>query len=156
MFFTDAFERTLDDKKRLQIPAEYRQGLDPEHPIVAFYVVPGERESTLSLLPEQYFREKVASMHTDRIPGPDGLDFEQMFFSLASRAEPDKQGRIVRPERQLAMVELGSELYITGAHYRLDVWRKADYEQFLRDVAPRRASLQSFLRMGGAPPASPG
>ena len=125
--------------------------MDPERDGSAFFIVPGERANTLALYPENYFKSKVASMRLDEVPGSDALDFEQMFFSLASRVEPDKQGRVVLPERQLSMVELGSEVYLCGAHYRIDVWPKRDYEAFLREVASRRSALQSFLRMSGSP-----
>ncbi len=151
MIFTDAHERTIDDKNRIQIPAPYRGALDPERRGAALYVVPGERSNTLLLYPEQYFEEKVASMRMDQSPGADALDFEQMFFSLASRVEMDGQGRLVLPERQLRMVELGKEIYITGAHYRLDVWNRPDYDDFLREVASRQVQLQSFLRRPAHP-----
>lgn len=145
--FTDAYERSLDEKKRVQIPAPHRNVLDPERQGAVLYAVPGERPQTLSLYPEVYFVRKVESMHTDEIPGEDALDFEQMFFSLASRVEMDRQGRLVLPERQLAMTELGNEVYVAGARFRIDVWNKDAYESFLRDVGSRRSKLQSFLRM---------
>ena len=156
LLFTDAFVRNIDDKHRIQIPAEFRNSMDAERDGHSFYVVPGERDNTLSLYPEQYFRKRVDAMRTDEIPGSEALDFEQMFFSLASRVEMDKQGRLVLPERQLTMVNLGTEVFITGAGYRLDVWRKTDYEQFLAEVLGRRSTLQSFLRKGSTPPGAVG
>lgn len=151
MIFTDAHERTIDEKNRIQIPAPFRDTLDPDRQGAYLYVVPGERSRTLSLYPARYFEDRVRSIHTDQIPGPDALDFEQMFYSLASRVEMDKQGRLVLPERQLAAGELKKDIYITGANYRLDLWNKADYETFLRDVSERRTKLQSFLRMPAGP-----
>jgi transcriptional regulator MraZ len=147
MIFTDAHERSIDDKNRIQIPAPYRNALDPNRNGVALYVVPGERDNTISIYPERFFEDKVASLRTDQIAGDDALDFEQSFFSLSSRVDMDKQGRLVLPERQLEMNSLGKEVYVTGAHYRLDVWRKGDYEAFLSDVSSRRRKLQGFLRL---------
>ena len=149
--FTDAYERSVDEKNRIQIPAPHRDVLDRERQGAVLYVVPGERAQTLSLYPEDYFVRKVEALHTDEIPGDDALDFEQMFFSLASRVEMDRQGRLVLPERQLAMTELGKDVYVAGARYRIDLWNKDAYESFLRDVGSRRAKLQSFLRMPSPP-----
>lgn len=146
MLFTDAYERTLDEKNRLQIPAEYRNAMEPERDGTAFYVVLGERNNTLSLYGENYFAERAEAIRSDEIPGPEALDFEQLFFSSASRVEADRQGRIVLPERQLALVDLGTDLYVTGSYQRLDIWRKSDYESFVKDAAARRAALQGFLR----------
>ena len=156
MIFTGAYERSIDDKKRIQSPAPFRNAVAPDRSGGAFYIVPGERENTLALFPEKYFQEKVESLRTDQIPGQEALDFEQMFFPLASRVEMDKQGRVVLPDRQLSMVDLGAEVYITGAHYRLDVWRKSDYERFLQEVGSRKSILQNFLRMGGRGPGAGG
>lgn len=151
MLFTDAHERTIDEKNRIQIPAPYRDELDPDRSGAALYLVPGERSRTLSIYPQKYFEERMRSIHTDQIPGQDALDFEQMFYSMASRVEMDKQGRLVLPERQLQAAELGKDVYITGASYRLDVWNKGDYEAFIKDVAGRRTQLQGFLRMPAGP-----
>lgn len=146
MILTGAYERTIDAKNRIQIPSPAREALGG--PTGVFFIVPGERANTLAFFPEAYFEAKVASMGTDEIAGQDALDFEQTFFSLASRVEMDKQGRVVLPERQLAMVQIGTEVYLTGAYYRLDLWRKSDYEAFIAEAASRRATVQAFMRMG--------
>ena len=151
MILTDAYERTIDEKNRIQIAAPHRNVLDPDRQGVALYLVPGERVGTVSLYPEKYFEDKVHSMRTDEIAGQDALDFEQMFFPQASRVEMDKQGRLVLPERQLASAKLGREIYVTGARYRLDLWNRADYEEFLKEVESRRMELQSFLRSPARP-----
>ena len=156
MILTGAYERTIDDKNRVQIPAPFRNAMDPDRSGAALFIVPGERENTLSFHPEKHFLDKVASLGTDRIPGPDALEFEQLFFSLACRVELDKQGRVVLPERQLAMVDLGAEVYVTGAHQRIDLWRKSDYERFVQEAGARKSVLQHFLRGGSRPPAESG
>lgn len=149
MIFTDVYERTIDEKNRTQIPAPYRNGLDPERDGRAFYVVPGERDHTLSFYPERYFERRIESIRTDDVPGSEALDFEQMFFSLASRVEMDKQGRVVLPERQLAMVDLGKEVCIAGADYRFDIWRKSAYEAYMGNAVDQRSAMHAFLRGRG-------
>lgn len=151
MIFIDTYERTIDEKNRVQIPAPYRNALDPQQHGSAFYIVPGERDNTLSFYPDKYFEAKVASVRTDQMPEADALDFEQSFYSMASHVEMDKQGRIVIPERQLSSVELGKEVYLAGANYRIDVWRKADYDEFMQEVRTRKTKLHRFLRMPGQP-----
>lgn len=146
MILTGAFERTIDAKNRIQIPSPMREALGGANG--DFYIVPGQRENTLEFYPAAYFEAKVASLGTDEIAGEEALDFEQTFFSLASRVGMDKQGRVVLPERQLAMVQLGTEVYLTGAHYRLDLWRKSDYDGFISGAASRRGTVQAFMRKG--------
>ncbi len=146
MLLTGAHERNIDDKNRIQIPAPHRDVLDPDRKGARLYVVPGERDRTLSLFPKAQFERKVASMRTDQTPGTDALDFEQMFLSLASPVDMDKQGRLVLPEQQLTMVDLGKAIYVTGARFRLDVWPKELYEAFVVEAMSRRSKLAHFLR----------
>lgn len=147
MIFTDAYERTIDTKNRIQIPAEYRHGLDPEINGDAFYLCPGERRSTLSLYPTKVFERRVASIRTHKIPGDESLSFEQLFYSLASRLELDKQGRVILPSRMLEMVGLGKEVTLAGANDRIDVWNTAEYQEFVKtNYEQRWQQLQRFLR----------
>ncbi len=129
--------------------------INPEVDGKSLFIVPGERGNTLSIYTETYFCDKAASLRTDEIAGPDAIDFEQMFFGSASRVEMDSQGRVVLPERQLSMVDLGAEIYVVGAQYRIDLWRKTDYEAFMQEVVARRGSLHQFLRRPGRAAPSP-
>lgn len=151
MIYTDAYERTIDPKNRIQIPSEFRSGLDPEVDGDAFYLSPGERNNTLSLYPSRRFEERVKRLRTGGIAGDESLAFEQVFYSLVSRLEMDKQGRVVLPERQLSMVNLGKEVTLAGANDRIDVWRTSDYREFINQAfAQRWHQLQRFLRMAGS------
>jgi transcriptional regulator MraZ len=150
--FTDAFVRTLDDKNRLQIPSQFRNAMDPERDGSAFYIVIGERENTLSMYPEKYYINKAMGMRTDEIDDDEksdgALNFEQVFFSLSTPIKADKQGRLVLPERQLSQVDLGDEVCVAGANYRIDLWRKSDYDALIQKVAPQRRELHAFMRRG--------
>ncbi len=151
MIFTDAYERTIDAKNRIQIPSEFRNGLDPEVDGDAFYLCPGERQNTLSLRPSRKFEQWVRALGTGRIAGDEPLAFEQLFYSLASRLEMDKQGRVVFPERQISMVNLGKEITLAGANDRIDVWRTGEYQEFVKaNFEQRWPQLQKFLRMAGS------
>lgn len=151
MIFTDAHERTVDAKNRIQIPSEFRNSMDPEADGDAFYLCPGERKNTLSLYPSRRFEERVRTLGTGRIAGDESLAFEQVFYSLASRLEMDKQGRVVLPERLLSMVKLSKEITLAGANDRIDVWRTSEYREFIAaNFEQRWHELQRFLRMAGS------
>lgn len=147
MVFADAYDRTIDAKNRIQIPAQYRSLMDPDVHGTAFYLCPGERTNTLSLYPERVFEGIAERLRTDEISGEDSLAFEQMYYSLASRLETDKQGRVVLPERQLSLVNLGNQITLAGANTRIDVWSTSEYREFLRtSFATRWPDLQKFMR----------
>lgn len=151
MIFTDAYERTIDAKNRIQIPSEFRNGLDPERDGEAWYFCPGERKNTLSLHPTKRFERWVKALRTHHLGGDAPLAFEQVFYSLASRLEADKQGRVVLPERQLSMVDLGQEITLAGAGDRIDVWKTSEYQAFVHtNFEQRWPELQKYLRMSNS------
>ncbi len=131
MAFTDAFERTLDSKNRTQIPADFRNALDPAIHGETFYLCPGERPNTLSLLPEKYFEELSEYLRTDLLDGEDAEDYETIFYSMSKRLEMDKQGRVVFPDRQLGMVDIGMEITFAGVNKRIDIWSTEEYNAYI-------------------------
>ena len=147
MPFTGAYERTIDAKNRIQIPAQFRTAMDADAQGESFYICPGERRNTLSLYPERTFEERARQLGTDEISGEDSLAFEQLYYSLASKLEMDKQGRVVLPERQLSLVDLGKEITLTGAATRVDIWATTEYQEFLQtSFNTRWPDLQKFMR----------
>ena len=147
MPFTDAYDRTIDPKNRIQIPAEFRDVLEQEFHSETFYICPGERPNTLSLYPTRIFDRNAEQLRTEQIAGEDSLAFEQLYYSLASKLEMDKQGRVVLPERHVSLVGLGREVTLAGSNTRIDVWPTAKYREFLtQGYNERWAHLQKFMR----------
>jgi MraZ protein len=151
MIFTGTFVRNLDEKNRIQIPAEFRKGRDPKVDGKAFYLSLGETKHTLSLYPPGTFEARARALQEKRIAGDDSLAFEQVFYPSANRLEMDPQGRVVLPERQLAMVHLGKEITLAGANDRIDLWRTAEYEEFARVTYEHRwHELHKYWRLAGS------
>lgn len=153
MIFTFAYERTIDTKSRLQIPAPWRSAWDATGKKPVLYVCPGVRENTLSLYTEGYFETRASQIQTEYMDSPESLDFEQAFFAAVVRQELDSQGRIAIPDELLRIVDLGREVVLAGAKVRIDIWRKSDYEAFReKDMKKRWDVFRKYLRM----PAKPG
>ena len=146
MTFTDAHERTIDAKGRIQIPAQVRESLESAQQHRILYLVPGARTGTLSLYPASEFEQMVRYMDNEPIPDQDALTFQQLFYSMASRLEMDKQGRIVLPERILKRAGIGHEVMLTGAGSHLDLWNRTVYEEFLDKNWSRWAEIQQEAR----------
>jgi MraZ protein len=152
MIFTFAYERTIDAKKRLQIPAPFRNGWDPARDGSAWILSPGVRENTLSLYTERYFEKLAGQIRTEFIPDPESIDFEQAFYGAVARQEWDSQGRIVIPDELYRMVDLGREVVLAGAKVRIDIWRKADFIAFReKDMKGRWMVFPKYLRRPASP-----
>jgi transcriptional regulator MraZ len=61
------------------------------------------------------------------MPDEDQLAFDQMHFSMASRIEWDKQGRILLPDKLLKRSGIGKDITLLGARNHLEMWNREDW-----------------------------
>ncbi|MHC4089762.1 MAG: division/cell wall cluster transcriptional repressor MraZ [Planctomycetota bacterium] len=147
MAFTGHHERTIDSKNRLQIPSQFRNAIDVEREGPGLYAVLGERRHTLALVTERQFEELARRIQTEFMSNSEALDFEQRFYSTASYVEMDKQGRVVLPDYLASRARIKGEVVLAGAKYRIDIWRRADFEAFMGiDWEHDWPNWQRFLR----------
>jgi MraZ protein len=128
-FFTGQYDRTIDAKNRIQLPAQLRGVVDEERDGSGLVVTLGEHRGTLSIFTERGFEELAERIETEFESGPEWLRFELQFYALASRVEADKQGRLVLPDPLVKKAQLGEEVYLVGQKTRIDVWNRADLDR---------------------------
>jgi MraZ protein len=131
------YELTVDDKNRLLIPSEVRRSIDSAEYGEAFFLVVGINRLPW-IYPERYYERLVTQVPADITPAQDLLDFDQLHFAMASRLDPDKQGRVVLPDKILKRVGINKkEVTLIGARDHLELWNRADWEA-RRDELERR------------------
>jgi MraZ protein len=148
-FFTGEYERSIDEKNRIQLPSQFRDCIDPVRDGEALYVTLGERRGTLMILTERGFEELAERIETEFIPSDASQRFELQFYALTSRVEVDKQGRFVLPDRLKKKARLGGEVVLVGQKTKIDVW---DAEALKRSIGidwedDQWVDWQGFLRM---------
>lgn len=157
MVFTGTYDLTIDPKNRLSIPAGVRAAMDPERDGTRFYVVPGSPKSTLSLYADRYFERYAEQYHAGLDPNDEREKFEQVFYSMATLVDIDKQGRVVLPQWILDRVDLGKQVTMTGSRDHLVLWKRAEYAAFMNQNWERypdllrMARLETALRKNGGP-----
>ena len=130
-FFTGCHERTIDEKNRIQLPAQLRAGIDAERDGAGLYIILGEHHGTLSILTDRSFEELADRIETEFMRGPEAKRFELQFYSLASHVDIDKQGRFVLPDRLLKKARLNKDVVLVGQKHRIDIWNRGDYDRSL-------------------------
>lgn len=125
------YERTIDRKNRVQIPAQLRARINPEQDGQGFYVTLGEKPHTLSIYPERYFERMAERIETEFMPGQDSQKFELQFYALASHVDMDAQGRILLPDNLRRKARLGENAVMVGQKHRIDIFNKEDFERVL-------------------------
>ena len=122
-------EHTLDDKNRLTLPARFRQVFGDG------IVVTRGMDGCLFA----YTREDWEKLVADRLATLDPLSLEgrrmqRHFFSAATEAEPDKQGRVGLPAALLEHAKLGRDVVVAGVHDHLEIWDRDAWRRELSEV----------------------
>ena len=118
MYFVGAFERNLDDKGRLALPATYRDHLG-DH----CYLVKG-LDKSVSVIPSAVFEQEADFIDAREKAGEITRNEARAWFYSAKVASFDKQGRIIVDEslRSYAGLVPGEPVMIGGRKDRLEIW----------------------------------
>jgi len=129
--FLGSVVHLLDSKKRLIIPADWREmaGAPPQ-----LVVLPSVTEKCLWVYPEQVWSRRLEKMLT--VPSADEAT-RQAFRVLASQSERvswDAQGRIRVKDELLAYAGLTNQVVLVGAFERMELWEPDLWKQQLGSV----------------------
>ena len=139
------YDVTIDDKNRLLVPAEVRRALDPETDGSAFFITVGENRRPW-LYPERKYEALVSRLESELSPGEDRLAFDQMVFSMASRVEWDKQGRLLIVEKYRTRTGLSRDVTLIGVRDHLELWNRDAWAARLEELDARRSDIAARQR----------
>jgi MraZ protein len=145
MPFVSYFERTLDEKNRVQIPSEFRSRMDSRIHGDAFILC--HSPTTLSLYPVRTWEKLVARLQAREIDDDQAIDFEKWFHAMSHPLDMDTQGRVVLPKGHLESAKLGKEITLSGANNRIDIWRTEEFRQFAEPSQREWPNRKKFMRM---------
>ena len=136
------YEHTIDDKNRLTLPSRFREEFGDG--IVLTRGIDGCLNA--------YTRDDWARLVESRLATLDpfsqeGRRMQRFFFSGASDAQIDKQGRVMIPAALLGHAKLGREVVVAGVRDHLEIWDRGawrrerdEFEGSAEDVAERLAA----------------
>jgi MraZ protein len=123
VLFVGAFERQLDDKARLALPAAFRDRLG-DH----CYLAKG-LDKSVSVVPADTFEEEAAVMSARVRNGEIGRDVLRALAASASLVALDKQGRVKIDDSlcEYAGLTLSGPVVVAGSFDRLEIWSPDRY-----------------------------
>ena len=129
MLFVGAFERQLDDKGRLALPAAFRVRLG-EH----CYLAKGPDKSVL-VVPAATFEAEAAEMRAREKSGEVSRNALRALAASASLVTLDKQGRVGIEEqlRSYADLSFNTPVIVAGSFDRLEIWSPERYARVNAD-----------------------
>jgi MraZ protein len=123
------YEHTLDEKNRLTLPARFRphfaEGL----------VLTRDVDSCVSIYTKEEFSRSIEA----RLAGLDPFSSEnrqmrRYYYSGATEAAPDKQGRVMVPQALIQSVGLNREVMVIGVLDHLEIWDRAGWREYMKRV----------------------
>ena len=140
--FLGEFKHTIDDKGRLTIPARFRPVFE-----TGLFVTVGLDQCLWVYSRDGWdlFSQKLAKLPTGQANARMATRF---FFSQATDAQPDRQGRILLPENLKQWANLGDNAVVIGANDRVEIWQperweatKLAFQENLQDIAAQLTNL---------------
>ena len=135
-----AYDHTIDDKNRLTLPAKFREAFKDG------VVVTRGLDGCLYAYRRPDWDRLVESRLAAMDPlSPAGRRIQRHFFSGASEAELDKQGRVMIPAQLIEHAKLGREVVVAGVNDRLEIWDRARWRRELAEVEGRAEHVAERL-----------
>ncbi|MET0397814.1 MAG: division/cell wall cluster transcriptional repressor MraZ [Longimicrobiaceae bacterium] len=136
--FLGSYLHQIDDKGRLNLPAPFRRD-HPDRPLVLVHVF----ENALTLYPEPAWAEVEGRLRELLRLQPQARSYVLSVTANAVEVAPDKQGRILVPQRLQEAVGIRSATLVVGAIDRIELW---DPERFHAAVPARSDDFDRFTQ----------
>jgi MraZ protein len=144
--FVGEFDQSLDDKRRLAVPAPLRDQIDPSVDGEGFFLVLGP-DRHLWLYPDRYYRQLMATLKRSPFPTRSGRK-TSLLFAMARQLKPDKQGRVVLPEKSMDRAAIDAAVTLVGHDDHIEIWPRDQWERFVDEQFPTYGD--TLLDMGEA------
>lgn len=122
------FEHTLDEKNRLTLPAKFREAFGDG------VVVTRGMDGCLYAYSRPDFARLVERMRSLDPLAREARVMQRHFFSGATDAELDKQGRVMIPAALLQAAHLQREVVVAGVYDHVEIWDRAAWRAHLEEV----------------------
>ena len=116
------YQHNIDPKGRVIIPAKFREELGE-----VFYAARGD-DKTIALFSKKSWDElgeKIAAL-----PSSKTVKLRRFLFSNAAELEPDKQGRVLLPQKLREYAGIDKDVVINGAGSRVEIWNSQAWEEY--------------------------
>ena len=119
-FFGQHLQR-LDAKRRVVVPRKLRDLIGEQELRSGLFVTRGF-DKCLFLFPSSLWEAVAAEFSLGHFTGFNARMLQRLFFSEAVNVEPDKLGRVLLPDRLLALASIEDEVLFVGASNRVELW----------------------------------
>ncbi len=128
------FEQAIDAKHRLAISSSFREQMEPLADGRNFILVLGP-DRHLWLYPDLYYCRLVETLKRSPLPDRQTRKID-LLFAMARLVKPDKQGRIVLPEKSMQRAVVHDEVTLVGVFDHIEIWPHDEWERHVAESLP--------------------
>ena len=137
--FMGEFHHNIDEKGRLVIPNKFRLELGER------FIITRGLEKCLYAYSMSEWNNIVSRLKQLPFTKKDARTFIRSFFSGAAECEFDRQGRINITSPLVSYSDLTKECVIIGANDRLEIWGKANWDNFFNENSEKLEDIAENL-----------
>ena len=139
--YLGSFQHQVDEKGRLSLPAQFRRESGGQT-LVLVHVFP----DSLTLYPESTWEGVQEKLREAMRGSPANRAWALRVTANAVEVEPDKQGRILVPQRMQDAVGIAGPALVVGAIDRIEIWNP---DRFTAVTAPAEQTDDITLKVFG-------
>ena len=139
MSFVGSFPHSLDAKKRVFIPAKFREELGAE-----FYIT-RKFDPYLSIYTAEEWEEFVTLISS--LPESEAAELQDYLLGAAQKCTPDSNGRIILDEKLMRHAGISKNVVFVGAGKQIKIWAEETWNE--RESKRDPASIRDLMRKYG-------
>ena len=142
--FIGEYEHTLDEKKRVSLPKQFRADLGK------MMVVTRGLDNCLFVYPKKNWQKIAAKLEKLSFAQADTRGFNRFILSGAAEVECDAAGRILIPDHQKEFAGLSKSIVFAGVSDRVEVWDSEKWKQYKARIMQQADAMSEKLGEIGA------
>ena len=123
--FVSTFTHSLDPKRRLTIPSEWRAQVE----LNGLYVLPEISMACLCVFPAAEIKQRLQKLRQHAMADRKAREFARVIGSKSDLVVWDSQGRIRIKDELLDLAGLADQVVLVGALDRFEIWNPARYKK---------------------------
>lgn len=138
------FRHTIDEKKRLSLPAKFRKELGKQ------VVITHGLDRCLFIYPLSMWKQVSEKLSGLSMGQADSRSFARFLLAGAVESDIDASGRVLIPDFLKEFAALESKVVLAGVHNRVEIWDEDQWNVYKRRIEERADSVAEKLGQIGA------
>lgn len=140
IMFLGEYTYSIDDKKRLAIPAKFRQTLGKKA------IITRGLDNCLFLYPSREWEKLAKKLSQLPLSQADARGFARIMLAGAMEVNLDRLGRILVPDYLKKYASLQKKVVIAGLYNRIEVWDEKNWALYKEKIEKEAGDIAERLK----------